>query len=871
MFETSGWRRVGAMLELAICTLLVTVIAVNALRRMDYLSSAGVPAIRMTDESRSALVARNLVEGNGYTTNDLPAALVDFYDQRGKLHDDHWVNADRFPFASYATAVLYTVTRTTSWIVGILAYNLLCFVAFLILLYYCGRSLWSDRYAGLFAVTIALLHPYTYQFLYWKDGDMLLLTMASLAMLYRYFRQPKGAMTWKFAIGLGTLLAWLFLSRPNLGAPFILVFGIVTLSRIWRAARDGSIAAALRHHATRDVLVLIAALVWSAPFILHSMREWGQPLFSANNLYQLPLGTRFGMGTDTWWKYTEPGHTPTLGNLLHDGTGELAAKFTSSWVATLKNIVSSYPVEILLAFGLAAWLGRRPKSDPMKLVPKLPAGDRPARIVAGIVGFALVANLAILPLYGYQDYSYRHYLAFGLPVLWLACGRALSLLGSQVKVGLGRIATHVNAHRAICLALVAIGVLAVNAGAYDPDASRMFGRISKLVGTHWLALILVIVIVMLRDKLARPPWFPRIVIVAFSLVYACYRPNPAMKRTNLVWQTADDHVWASLRQRTGVVSSFALQGEVAWNTGRKNIPAPEWPMHVYSFAYQHHLTIEDLYIESAAALVSVFDGPFAGAAPGFEGYARLQRWRAMPGYEVAFHGETNRGYPLFRIKPHFKASTDFRLVDPAAVAAMARSPERIALSDPTQVIYTAHGWADYYTVDGKAVVAGTDITRSRYHATGDGPYEDASITFFLDDRRPTSVDVEFYTPVAATYQWLWNLDLYAYDRVKDRPAHAVGAYTAAAAGWQTAHLTIPAGVTRVGLNKLGFRVSALQPTVLCPQPLSDDACFGQYARQTIPDPTQPEPPAPVIVRPSGITALEIENISMFASSIEFHY
>jgi len=870
MFETRGWRRIGGAVELAICGLLVTLIAVNALRRMDYLSASGAPTIRMTDASRSALVARNLVEGHGYTTEDLPAALVDFYDQRGKLHDDHWVNADRFPFAPYATAVLYTMARSTSWVVGVLIYNLLCFIGFLILLYHCGRSLWDDRYAGVLAVTIALLHPYTYQFLYWKDGDMLLLTTANMAMLYRYFRQPVGAMTWKFAVGLGTLLAWLFLSRPNLGAPLLVVFGVVTVSRLWRAARTRGLGVALRAHAPGELLVLATALAWVAPFVVYSMKEWGQPLFSANNLYQLPLGTRFGMGTDTWWKYTEPGHTPTLGTLLHDGTGELAAKFPSSWVATLKHVVWSYAIEILLTCGLVAWLRRPAKPDAAAPESKPRSGDRAARIVAGAVVFALVVNLAVLPLYGYQDYSYRHYLAFGLPLLWLACGRASSLLGSHMKLGLDRIAAYLAAHRPVLIVCAVAGLLAANWGGADPDANRLFGRLSNLIGVHWVSTIVVIALVLWWDKIIRPPWLLRIVVVAFSLVYACYRPSPTMKRANLVWLATDDRVWATLRQRTGLVSSFALQGEVAWNTGRKNIPAPEWPMHIYSFAYDHHLTVEDLYIESADALLSRIDGPFAGAAPGFEGYARLQRWRTMPGYEPAFHAEADLGYARFRIKPHFKASTVFRLVDRAAVAAMARSPDRIELSDPRQVIYTAHGWGDYYTLDGLPVVAGTGITRTRYGSPGEGPYEDASVTFFLDARRPTSVDVEFYAPAGATYQWFWNLDLYAYDRPADRSSHAIGT-TTATPGRQTVHLTIPPGVTRAGLNKLGFRVSTMQPVVLCPKRLSDDACLDQYGRRALPDPAQPDRPDPVVVRPLGLASLEIENISMFARSVEFHY
>lgn len=868
MCETSGWRRYRA-LELAVCVLLVSIIAVNALRRMDYLSADGAQTIRMTDASRNALVARNLVEGNGYTTDDLPAALVDFYDQRGKLHDEHWVNADRFPFASYAVAALYTAVRSTSWVWGILIYNLACFIGFLVLLYHCGRSLWGDRHAGVLAVAIALLHPYTFMFLYWKDGDMLLLTTASMALLYRYFRMPAGAMTRRFALGLGTLLAWLFLSRPNLGAPFVLVFGLVALSRIWRAAREVGLRAAIRAHAARELLVLLSALAWVLPFVVHTLREWGQPLFSANNLYQLPLGTRFGMGTDTWWKYTEPGHTPTLSTLLHDGTGELAHKFTSSWLATLQNLVTSYPVELLLLCGLCAWLGRRPQAGPGQ--PAAASGDRPARIVAAIVGFALVINLAVLPLYGYQSYSYRHYLSFGLPVLWLGAGRAASLLGFHAAAGVRWIARHIAAHRAVYLAVALVGALVVNIGGSEPDASWLLGRVSGQLGKHWLMLLTAVGVILLHRPLLRPPWFPRFVIVAFVVVYICYRPSSAMKRANLVWFAADDRVWDSLRQRHGVVSSFALQGEVAWHTGRQNIPAPEWPMHIYSMAYDHRLAIEDVYLESAEALISTIDGPFSIAAPGFEGYARLQRWRTLPGYEVAFHGEIERGYPVFRIKPHFKASTDFRLADPAAVAAMRRSPDRLELSDPRQVIYTAHGWGDYYQLDGRPVVAATDITRVRYRPVTDGPHEDVGITFFLDDRRPTSVDVEFYAPGPARYEWFWNLDLYAYDRASDRPRHAIGTTTVRDAGWQKVHLAVPAGVTRAGLNKLGFRISAMQPGVLCPEKMSDDSCLTEYARRGVPDPALPKPIPPVVLRPTGLAEPEVANYAMFASSVEFHY
>jgi len=83
------------LLELAVCALLVSVVALLALKRMELLhDTVGYH----TDQTRTAYVAKNLVEGRGYTTNDLPEFMVDFYDRRGKLHGAHWGNAERFPF-----------------------------------------------------------------------------------------------------------------------------------------------------------------------------------------------------------------------------------------------------------------------------------------------------------------------------------------------------------------------------------------------------------------------------------------------------------------------------------------------------------------------------------------------------------------------------------------------------------------------------------------------------------------------------------------------------------------------------------------------------------------------------------------------------
>ena len=852
-------RRLRQALELGACILLVTLIALNALRRMDYLGADTRGHIRLTDASRTAYVAKNIVEGRGYSTNDLPAALVDFYDERGKLHDEHWVNADRFPFGAYLTAALYTLARSTSWEVGLLFYNLLFFVAFLVMLYHATKTIWNDRYAGLFAVTIALLHPYTYMYLYWKDGDMLFMTTAAVLLLVRYYREPPGTISRRFALGLGSLLAFLFLSRPNLGLPFLLFVGASILGRLWASRRTHGTGGALKHHLQHELLIPIAVIAWCIPFVIQSMSAWGSPLFSANSLYQLPLGTRYGMGTDTWWKYTEPGQFPTLALLSERAGDELLAKFTSSWAATIKHVLESHALEVVLVSGLAVWAGSRTGAAR--------AEQRPLRLVALLVGFAAVTNLLLLPLYSYQDFSFRHYLAFGLPLLWMGSGRAISLLGAELRPTAASLRDHLRRHARWYLLLAALGLIAWNLGATtQTDRYRLFSRTSEWLGNHWMGTVLVLVAVLGRRWVLRPPWFPRLTAAMVALVFLYYRPNIAIKRVHFAFYALDDKVWETLRQRQGIVSSFAVQGEVAWMTDRKNIPAPELPMHLYSYLFDHQLEIEDVYLESAQAMI---DGPFTGAAPGFEGYARLQTYRVLPGYEVAFHFEGMRGYPKYRIKPQWKASTVFRLVDREAVKAIGKSPDRIELGDPKNVIYTAYGWDQYLTIDGKPVVTGTNVTQARYTPTIPGAWEDAGITFFLDQRRPRAVEFEFYAPLATTYRFYWNLDLYAYDRPKDRAAHEVGAHTAAAAGWQRVRLELPEKLLKKGLNKLGFRRDTWAPTVLCPKGVGDDACIASVPKSGQDEELEKLPVH--VVRPDGIAEMRYAVVSLFAHRLDFVY
>jgi hypothetical protein len=295
-------------------------------------------------------------------------------------------------------------------------------------------------------------------------------------------------------------------------------------------------------------------------------------------------------------------------------------------------------------------------------------------------------------------------------------------------------------------------------------------------------------------------------------------------------------------------------------------------MHIYSWLYDHKLEVEDVYIENAANLISTIDGPFSIAAPGFEGYARLQRWHTLPGYELAYHDEAVRGYPEFKVKPRLKQTTVYKLADRAAVQALRKSPDRVELGDPKNVIYTAHGWGEYFELDGKRVVAATDASFGRYPSGSDAPWETASATFFINERTPTSASLEIYATHATKIRFYWNLDLYEYDRPADRAKHLVGTFDAPSVGWYKVELPVPAALVRRGLNKLGFRADRMQAVVMCPATRSDESCRAEIpARAHKPSDPDGGDGSVQIVRPTGLTDVRVEWISLLAGSLELRY
>ena len=852
--------------DLVVVAVAVAVVAVFALWRMGYLSPSTAHYVRMTDNSRSAYVAKNLAEGRGYTTNDLPAALLDFYHQEGRLDDARWENADRFPFTAYAIAGLYTATGSTSYAVGITLYNALTFVGYLVVLFAFGRAVWGERRAALLAVALALMHPYTYRFLYFKDADSQLLATALFFALHHLATRPAHQATRRFQIVLGTLLAWTFLARPNVGAAFVLVLAFLGLRQLWRERRTVGFAAAGRHLWRGFGLPAIVMIVWCLPFAIDSMREWGTPFFSANNLYQLPLGTRFGMGTDTWWKYNEPGHTLTLGEMWRLAPDDMRAKLTTSWLETAKMTFRMYGGELLLTV-IVSVIGyrRRLATAATPAAGSAPAPGATLGLLLGTAGFAVLLNLIALPLYAYQKFSFVHYLAFALPVVWLAAGYAASsLLGKALEVW-PVVADHMRRHLPHYAAATIVAILLWSLGSRASMINPWLIEPGRWAGRHWLLSLLVVGGAVGYRWLWRPVTFERAVLLVVVIVLARWRGDGEIRLGRQVFFPLTDRPAATLRERTGLVSSFALQSEVAWMSGRRNIPAPEYALHLYSYRFDHQLVVEDVYLESAEALTHPALGPFAKAAPGFETYARLQRYGGtLPGYQrvlqvdgVATIGTTTVG----------KASTIFRLVDPAAADRVAETPTRIELGSRDAMVHTAYGFGDYVRVDGRDAVVTTDAIARRYRGAAEVPSESVGVAYFVGAHTPRALELEIYATGPSTARIYHNVDLFEYTRARELASHLVTTVELRAGGWQTVHVELPPGTTRRGINKLGLAVDRVYPTILCPRATAEAECLSA-PRQPLPS-GRDDLAAPRVVRTDGDGAVTAVRSACLLGALTF--
>src|SRR5437879_3412501 len=253
----------------------------------------------LSDHVREALVARNCLEGRGWTTPILPLYSLNLYREMGLLDKGPpWPNSERFPLPTLITASLMFVFGK-SGIVSVLFYNLLFHFLALLAVYWLTLKTFKDKTTAFLAGLLFITNPDVSNGLAdGKTGPDLFIAIMGLATLLSWLRKP--------SLGrcvLASMVCGLaFLMRYNLGAIFF-VTSLLTFAVVQADSRFPYINRKIVFYATIYTVVFLAFMT---PLLVYNERTFHKLFFSLNAQLQFSNVTRLVSFTDPWWKLEGP-------------------------------------------------------------------------------------------------------------------------------------------------------------------------------------------------------------------------------------------------------------------------------------------------------------------------------------------------------------------------------------------------------------------------------------------------------------------------------------------------------------------------------------------------------------------------------------
>lgn len=383
-----------------------------------------VPWISHADYADNAVVARNLVQGRGFTVD----YVAQFYRDWPALRHPAETWPPLQPIMIAAAFFLFGVS------VGVAKLpNLLIMLGLIWLVYRVGRWLWSPR-VGVLAALLVALHPAFVDGVAYPLNDVVfaLLALGCLALIALLAPPAPGdeegdaaATGWRRLGGwalLGVLGGLLLLAKPS-GLLLLAGGGAWLLWRGWRAGR-------LRPVLIAGLGAAALALAVYSPWLVRNQLTFGQPFYSTESydaylleyrdwetIYQVYAG-----------RQPLPHRSLLVGYGLDAVADKIGAQFRESW----RDLIGGQIVPVFLL--------------PLTAIGALVAGAGRRRAALAAIAAATVAYVLFVFVYWHYELRYALYLVPPAMLLgaaglgWLhdrlaeARGRALALVVSLALV-----------------------------------------------------------------------------------------------------------------------------------------------------------------------------------------------------------------------------------------------------------------------------------------------------------------------------------------------------------------------------------------------------------------------------------------------------
>lgn len=534
------------------------------------------------DALYDAQVARNLVEGKGFSTSILPLSGLSLFKELGIDLTNDWVAAHRFVLPIIIKYFLFVIFGTNLFAANFL-YSYTFHLLSLVIVYFLAYKLLDNEKKAALAVFLFITNPVINSNYLTTSGINIqadIFFFLSLVLIFLKFIENEKNI-WLFSSGLITGFA--ILNRYN-SVIYIAVI-LATLIYITYRKRE-KLLTFLKKLSIRLAIYLSGVLLILSPLLLYFYIKTGHFFVSVNSM-QLFIITPMVSFVDIWFKLEYP--FIFMGEKLPLILGylpELFYKWKSFFFLTIKEFISFINLWFLsVLFFIYILLNYFFRKEFKKI----------NFVLSFFFGAVFALQIVLLPFYG----AYSTYYFYLFPLLMIPIAEALFILNARIQntpvLRAWQVFKESYIATKIFLILIFGGVIIF----IFCLLSALEPTILNYIKIPYLYIYLALLFLFFANPRLLKFLFLFSLIVLFFQRINFFIPFNETETYQTRWDmdTHADDLKTFEELRDGVVLSIS-PWNLAWHNNLKSLPLPEYPDQIYVLEREYNQKINGIYLNS---------------------------------------------------------------------------------------------------------------------------------------------------------------------------------------------------------------------------------------------------------------------------------
>lgn len=256
------------------------------------------------DSLYEAQVARNVLDGKGYVTSEMPLYAFNMYKEIGLDLEGEWFNAHKFFLPVYLKLIFIKLFGNNLFSVTFL-FSFLFHLLTIIVLYFLSFKIWPEKQILAFISSFVFLinpvlgfgSPYT------MSSGLNLLVDSFIFLVFLYVMLYWKLTNKTFYLFFGGIISGIaFLDRYNSGLYIVAVFFVLLYLLIFKKYKSTSLKSALFEFIKKYSLYFSGFFLIVFLFLLWNFNNIGRFFLSINGVFQILFDTKYNSFIDPWYK-----------------------------------------------------------------------------------------------------------------------------------------------------------------------------------------------------------------------------------------------------------------------------------------------------------------------------------------------------------------------------------------------------------------------------------------------------------------------------------------------------------------------------------------------------------------------------------------